>query len=130
MAYESIVRTKSIKATISMFNQQYRFVKIDSNGQIVLCGSGQHSIGVLQDKPGLEGGLTNIAGEPGSVCSPGDITKVACGGSFNAGGDIMSDANGNCVAATSGSFVLGVALTAGVNGFIADIIYQPKGSKL
>lgn len=121
MAFE-IVRMKSIKATSSLAASQYLFVKLDSNGQIVLCGSGQYAIGVLQDKP--------AAGDPGAVCGPGDITKVQCGGTINAGGDVSCDSSGKAVAATSGAYVLGQALTAGANLSMATIIYQPKGSKM
>ena len=117
MAYE-IVRMKSIKAT-SAITSQFVFVKLDSSGQIVVCGSNGYAIGVCQDKPG--------AGDPGAVCYPGDITKVLCGGSFAAGQDVQSDGSGNAVAAVTAGAVLGTALTAGVSGSLADIIYQPKG---
>jgi hypothetical protein len=119
-----IVRTKSIISTTdqSAATAQYTFQKLDSSGQLVACTAGAYSIGVLQDKP--------KAKDPGAVCYPGDETKVRCGGSFNAGGDVASDANGNAVAATSGGYVLGQAIDAGVSGFIARIIYQPKGSKM
>jgi hypothetical protein len=118
MAYE-IVKTKSIKATTAI-PSQFVFVKLDSNGQIVVAGSGQYAIGVCQDKPG--------AGDPGAVCYPGDITKVLCGGSFAAGQDVGSDASGNAVAAVTAGAVLGMALSAGASGSIATIIYQPKGA--
>lgn len=121
MAYE-IVKVKSIKATASFASKQFTFVKLDTSGQIATPSSGGYAIGVVQDKPG--------AGDPGAVCFPGDITKVICGGSFNAGGDVMSDGNGAAVAGTSGSYILGQALTAGVSGFLADIVYQPKASKM
>lgn len=118
MAYE-IVRMKSIKAT-SAITSQYVFVKLDASGQLVVCGSSQYAIGVCQDKPG--------AGDPGAVCYPGDITKVLCGGTFAAGQDVASDSSGNAVAAVTAGAVLGMALTAGAAGSIADIIYQPKGA--
>ena len=129
MAYSNIARTVSIKATVAI-TQQFSFVKLDSSGQIVLGTAGAYCVGVVQDKPGVEGGLTNIAGMPGAVALAGNITKVLCGGSFNAGQDVACDANGKCVAATSGAYVLGIALSAGVSGFIADIIFQPKGKTM
>jgi hypothetical protein len=122
MASEQIRNTVSIKATASLATKQFSFVKLDSNGQVVIGTSGAYCIGVLQDKP--------AAGDPASVCLPGNITKVFCGGSFNAGGDVASDTNGAAVAATSGAYVLGQAISAGVASFEAMIVFQPKGSKM
>jgi hypothetical protein len=119
MAYDLVRMQKSIKATVAI-TAQFVFVKLDSNGQVVLCGSNQYAIGVTQDKPG--------AGDPCSVCGPGDITKVLCGGTFLAGQDVCSDASGNAVAAVTAGAVLGMALTAGTAGSIATILYQPKGA--
>ena len=117
-----ILNTKSIKCgTASLASYQYSFVKIDSSGLLALPSAGGYAVGVLQEKP--------TAGSPGSVCSPGNVTKVMCGaGGFNAGGDVATDASGYAVAATSGHYVLGIALEAGVNGFLATILYQPKAS--
>lgn len=122
MAYESLKALKSLVATSTLAAKQYYFVKLDANGQIVVAGSGNYAIGVVQDKP--------AAGQVGSVCGPGDVTKVYCGGTFAAGDEVSSDSSGKAVAATSGAFVLGQALTAGADGYVATIIYQPKGSKL
>ena len=121
MAFE-IVRTKSINATATFASKQFTFVKIDTNGQLATPSAGGYAIGVVQDKPG--------AGSPGAVCFPGDITKVLCGGSFDPGDEVMTDGNGKAVVATSGSFVLGTALSSGANGSLATIIYQPKASTL
>ena len=121
MAYE-LLKTKSIKCgTASLASYQFSFVKIDTSGLLALPSAGGYAVGVLQDAP--------AAGSPGAVCFPGDITKVMCGaGGFNAGGDVATDASGYAVAATSGHYALGIALEAGVNGSLADIIYQPKAS--
>lgn len=117
-----LARFKSIKATSSLTTKQFCFVKLDSNGQIVLCGNGQYAIGVLQDKP--------AAGDPGAVCFPGDITKLVLGGTVTAGQDLQSDGNGAAVAAVTGSFVIGQALAGGSSGAIITALYQPKASKL
>ena len=121
MAYE-ILKLKSIKATASLAASQFCFVKIDTSGQIALPAAGGYAVGVLQDKP--------AAGDPGAVCYPGDITKVLCGGTITAGQDVATDVNGKAVAAATGNFILGIALTAGAASGLADIIYQPKASKL
>ena len=121
MAYE-ILKTKSIKCGVaSLATYQYSFVKINSSGLLALPSAGGYAVGVLQDKP--------AAGDPGAVCFPGDITKVVVGsGGFSAGGDVSTDASGHAIAGASGDYVLGIALEAGVNGSIANIIYQPKAS--
>jgi hypothetical protein len=121
MAYD-ILKTKSINVTATFAAKQYTFVKIDTAGQLATPAAGGYAVGVIQDNP--------IAASPGAVCFPGDITKVHCGGAFNPGDDVGTDGNGYAVAADSGDYVLGVALTTGVNGGLAVIIYQPKASQL
>ena len=122
MAYDILGFCKSIKSTNDLFTvrQQYYFVKIDSNGQIVVCAAGNYSVGVVQDTP--------KAGDPGLVCGPGALTKVMCGGSFSPGQYVMSNSTGQAVAASSSSHILGIALTAGVLNYIAEIIFQPIGT--
>lgn len=121
MAYE-IVKTKSIVATATFASKQFTFVKIDTNGQLATPSAGGYAIGVVQDKP--------LASSPGAVCFPGDITKVRAGGSFSKGDDIATDGSGKAVVATSGAYVLGVALSDGTDGYDATIIYQPKATKM
>lgn len=121
MAVE-ILRTKSIVATASLAGSQYRFVKIDTNGQIVIGTVGAYCAGVLQDKP--------TAGEAGSVCSPGDLTKVVCGagGTITAGDNVSCDSLGAAKTSdTSGQYILGVALSAGAIGGLLEMLYQPQG---
>lgn len=119
MAFD-LLRVKSLKATIAI-PVQFVFVNIDTNGGIVLPSAGGYAIGVCQDTP--------LAGDPAGVCYPGDITKVLASATITAGQDVSTDANGNAIAAVSADYVLGTALTAGANGFLMDIIYQPKGAK-
>ena len=119
MAYESITAPRSIKATATFASKQFTFVTIDSNGTLATPSAGGYAVGVIQDKP--------LAADPGSVCRPGDITKVQAGGSFNPGDSVMSDSSGKAVVATSGSYMLGVALAAGADGYDTTIIFQPKG---
>ena len=113
---------KSINATATFAAKQFTFVKIDAYGQLATPTAGGYAIGVIQDKP--------LAGSPGAVCCPGDITSVQSGGVFAKGDDICTDASGYAVKATSGGYVLGIALSAGAVGSLASILYQPKASKL
>jgi len=119
---EVIKNNKSYVSTADQSSNQYKFQNIDANGQIVLAGAGADAIGVLQDKP--------TAGQPGSVCGPGDITQVQAGGSFAAGASISSDLNGKAIASVTGSAILGKAMTAGAAGSNAYVLFQPVGRKL
>lgn len=122
MAYE-IVKTKSILAGADLSSAQFTFVKIDTSGKINTPTNGGDACGVLQDKP--------KSGDPGAVCYPGDITKVAVGAAVAAGAYVQTDGTGKAVTCVSGSRILGVALSAGTNsGDIIDIIYQPGATKL
>ena len=128
MAFESLGPVKSI---VSAFNAaaangstvfpsaQFTFVYLNSSGQLVLPAAGKAAIGVLQDKPAV--------GEAGTICGPGAITKIQANGTFAAGQFVTTDVNGCAVAATSGLSYLGQALSAGVQGFLADIVFQPSG---
>lgn len=122
MAYENIPSPRSINATATFATKQYTFVTIDSNGTLATPSAGGSAIGVIQDKP--------TASQPGAVCRPGDVTKVQAGGSFNPGDYVMTNSSGQAVVATSGSYILGIALAAGANGYDTTIIFQPRGSKL
>ncbi len=86
MAFE-LLRTKSIKITASFASKQFTFVKIDTSGQLATPGNGAYAIGVIQDNPAN-------ANDPGSVCYPGDITKITLGGTVTAGQELMSDGSG------------------------------------
>ncbi len=117
MAYE-VLRMRSFKATGSLASSQFCFVKIDTSGGIALPSAGGYAIGVLQDKP--------AAGDPGAVCSPGDITKVVSGGAFAAGQGVSTDASGNAIAAISADYQLGIALQAATGSAqTVSILYQP-----
>jgi len=116
------VRTKSFNATATFAAKQFTFVKIDTSAQLATPAAGGYAIGVIQDKP--------AAGSPGAVCYPGDITNIQVGGVFAKGDDLCTDSSGYAVKATSGGFVLGIALSAGATGFLASMLYQPKASKL
>jgi hypothetical protein len=120
MATDIIHSSKSIRATASLVANQFCFVTLDTNGQLVLvAAAGGYAVGVLQDKPG--------AGDPGFVCGPGDLTKVQCGGTIAAGQRVSANATGQAVAATTGQPYLGIAQAAGAVNGITEILFQPQG---
>jgi len=112
-----IVHNRSFIATASLAASQYCFVKMNSSGGISLCDDGDAAIGVLQDKPG--------EGDPGAVCSPGDLSKVLLGGTVSAGENVASDSDGHAVAAASGAYNLGTARSAGDEGDVITILFMP-----
>lgn len=121
MAWEQIHNATSIPASADLSSYQYHFVKLDTNGQLALASDGGNAIGVLQDKP-------NAAAQPGSVCGPGDITRVVYGDAVAKGAQVASDTNGHCVTAVSGDQILGYNLDqTGVANEIGAIRFQPTG---
>jgi hypothetical protein len=112
-----VVNNRTFIATSSLATKQYCFVKMDTSGGIVLCGSAGRAIGVLQDKPG--------AGDPGAVCSPGDLTKILLGDTVTAGATLISDADGHAIAGGSAGSNLGIARSAGDAGDVITMLFMP-----
>lgn len=134
MAWETAVGLDSSAPANADFSSagQFYFVGINSSGKIVLCAgaAGEAFVGVLQNDP--------KANEAASF-RYGGISKVVCGGSFNAGDYVTSDGSGKAVKYTkatvftgtpyvvSGSSVYGIALQAGANNQLAAVIINPMG---
>lgn len=97
----------------------YYIVKVDTDEDIILCGSGQAALGVIREG--------NIANKPVTVIY-GGIAKVSAGAAFNAGVLVMSDANGQAILATTGSYAIGMALqAAGAQNEIVSVRLGPYG---
>lgn len=121
----------SFPASADLSTKQFYFVTLNSSKQIAVAGANAECLGVLQDKP-------NASGNGGQVRVFG-ISKVQCGGSFNAGDKIASDASGKAVKYTvatvsagtpeplAGSLVQGIALEAGVSGQLASVLLIHSG---
>jgi hypothetical protein len=81
---------------------QYLFVKVDSNGDVVLCaGTTDTPAGVLQNKP--------KSGEAAEVCSVG-VTKLIGGADLAKGAIIATTAAGKAQAAVSTQREAGIVL--------------------
>lgn len=105
MAFETPGFAFSREASGDLSAGQHHFVEIDGNGQIVLIsGSGDPAIGVLQNKPVAQG-------NEGAIMGTG-ISKVVAGAAVTVGALVMSNAAGRAITATSGEVVLGRALEA------------------
>ena len=119
MAYENLGKCIALPSSGDLSERQYRFVRLNSSGQIVLVGSvGGTAIGVLQDKP-------TAANQAASVMVGPGVTKIVAGGNFNAGDDLKSDGQGRAISA-GGSDALGYALEANTSGegAIVSMLFQ------
>ena len=89
-----------LKAGASLIGDQFRCVKVAADGDVERCGAGEASIGILQNKPILD--------EATEIEFDG-ISKAVSGAVMaSAGIEVMSDASGRVIAATSGNRVVGV----------------------
>lgn len=114
------VRSISLPCATGLSDSQFLFVNINSSGQVALAGAGGRVFGVLQDKPGQNGG-TGAGGADDSLGFDGEVgalngslrLKVVAGGSITAGQEIKADAAGKAVDATTevnNAYVAGIAL--------------------
>lgn len=85
---------------------QFRFVSIDSNGQVAQTGAGAQADGVVLNDPDAQGEAATIA------IYNGGQAKVEAGGSLTAGDQVTSDGDGKAVAATTGDVINGTAVEA------------------
>ena len=112
----------SFEASADLSTKQYRFMTIDSNGQLALATRGALAAGILQDKPAAQG----RAGELRTVS--GTVSKVVLGGTVTKGQALVSDANAAAVnASSSDNAYLGFALEGGSSGQIIAMLWQPRG---
>lgn len=135
MAYQGHGIDISRAAGADLSAQQFRAVKLNASGQVVVAGAGEAAIGILQNNPG--------AGQAATVRVAG-ISKARAGGTIAAGGDVASNASGALVAATAGrtntsdagaaadpligSHVLGTALEGAASGDVFPILVTHKGA--
>lgn len=92
------------------------FAHIDTDGDIVLAGAGEHVAGVI----------TEAAAENKPVTIAfGAIGKVIAGASIAAGARIASDGDGKAVTASSGNFEVGTAITAADAGDVVSFLFIP-----
>lgn len=124
MASYDNVRTISAVADIDLSALGHRFAKFGANG---LCGdTGDITAGDAVD------GIIAEAVEAGDVfpliVPDGCIAMVEAGAAVTRGAGVMSDAVGRAIDATSGLFIVGVALdAAAAAGDIIRIQFHHKG---
>ena len=112
-----------LQVSADMSSSQFTFVKVGAaDFKVAACGDGEKAVGILQDKPAADGraGNVRISG----------TSKVVAGAAIALGAEVASDANGKCVTAASGDYILGVALeAAGAANQIIAVTFYSAGAK-
>lgn len=107
------IELAGVKAGADLSADQYKLVKFDTNGDVVLAGAGDRVIGVLQNKP-VSGAAAVV------IASGGALAK--CGGTVAVGRYVTSDNNGLLkVSDTDNAPNLGMSLDAGVANDIVEV---------
>lgn len=112
---ESVTITEVAGAAIA--DCRNRIMKYDTNGNVVLAASGEDiPAGIAL----IEAGLNDITGENSGKVADGDdvdiqikdIGYVLAGEEITKGGEITAGADGVAMAAKSGNYVVGIALSS------------------
>lgn len=120
MALKEDIGTITRPAAGDLSAGQYRFVELNSSGQVSVCnGAGELSVGVLQDKP-------DAAGRAACVAYRG-VSKIVLAATLNPNAKVSTDANGAAVASTSTAHVLGVLVKGGAAGDIGEVLLGCPG---
>lgn len=95
-----------------------------TSGKIAKCGvSGESAMGIII--PGQD----SLAEGDDITIQIKDIGYWKCAAVISAGAELMTDANGCAIVATSGGFILAIALEAGVSGQIIKVQIAKLGYK-
>jgi hypothetical protein len=108
-------------AAADLSGNQFYAVKMTSTGWN-LAGAGEPADGILQDAPDALGkvALVRITG----------ASKSVCGAAVAQGAEVMANAAGKFITATSGNNILGRALeAAGADGDIVAVLISKQGIK-
>jgi len=121
MSQQIVLGKITLVAGEDLSNKMYYLVKLNSNGNAVLCGNNEIAIGILDGKPKTgERSAVNILG----------TSQVVAGGAIPVGSKVISDANGKAITLSSnaGTYnVIGIALqSAGSDGEIIEILIRPE----
>lgn len=96
MAYEVPGFMITLQAAADLSGQQFRFVKLDANGQVAaITAVTDIPIGVLQDKPGAQGRAANVM--------INGVSKVVGGANLAKGDQVGPDVQGRAVAYVAGT---------------------------
>jgi hypothetical protein len=112
---ERLITIGFLAAGSDLSTKQYHVVKLDAQGKAVLAGAGELSLGILQNDPS-EGQACDIAVD--------GVSKAKAGASITLGSLLSANANGQVVPATSGDYVIGIALEAASSGDIVSVLIR------
>lgn len=120
MAYE--ISNYSVKVSLvaggDLSSSQYKFVKMNSSGQVVaVAAATDRPVGVLQNNP-ASGGVAEVLVTGG--------TKLVLGGTVTEGAIVSPSSTGAGVAIVAGTdttkYICGTALTEGASGEIITAV--------
>lgn len=119
--YEMAPGLISLEAAADHTSNQYKFMKIDSNGRAALASvDGEFCIGVLEDKPSAVGTV--------GLVRTGGVAKIKASAAIAAGAKISTTNAGLAVTSASTKQVLGIAVTAaGAANDVISILLAPSG---
>lgn len=120
MASDVIIAPVSHPASADLSAYQFRFMRINSDGQLALPHVGSYADTVLQDKPKAQA-------QPGLCCGPGSITKIYVATTISAGDFVTTDATGKAILCATGDVILGRALDTVAATGIARMRFEPMG---
>ncbi|MDO8614626.1 MAG: DUF2190 family protein [Dehalococcoidia bacterium] len=118
MAYEKIPNefTHAQNAGADLSAKLHYFAHVDTDGDIVLAGDGEHVLGVITEAA--------VENSPVTV-QFGGIGKVVAGATIVAGERIASDSAGKAVPAAVGDFEVGTALTSADADDLFSFVFLP-----
>ncbi|GEO26237.1 hypothetical protein AAC03nite_20220 [Alicyclobacillus acidoterrestris] len=120
MAFEIDKLTISLPTAADLSGSQYCAVTVDSNGNAVLPKAGGVAIGILQNNP--------KADQTASVRVEG-VSYMVASAAITAGQLVTVDATGKAAPASTGNYVLGVALdTVAAAGEQISVLLKPIGA--
>jgi hypothetical protein len=122
MAFNNIYnRVETYIAGEDLTSAQYRFLKTDAAGAVVVAGAGEDVVGICWNDP--------AAGRATSVVRGNSDPHVYAGAAIAVGVDIAVDANGAAVAADTGDFIVGkTRYAAAAAGDLVQINFNPVGT--
>lgn len=101
---------------------QFKFVVINSSGQIALAGAGVRADGILENFPAANA-MARYGRGPG-------VRKIKLGGTVAIGNQLTPNASGLAIAATTtGQYLHGKALRAGVSGDVIEMEFSYAGTQ-
>lgn len=106
MAIHEMLEVLSFEAAGDLSADQFKYVVINSSGQVALAGDGVAAIGVLQNKPSAVGQAAEVA-----VLTGGRYKVVAAAALATIGTELASDAAGLATPAVVTDRVLGIQMT-------------------